>query len=208
MRSQEPVRIVERGEETAEYRIIGEAFNSYVIVERGEKLLLIDKHAAHERIIFEDLKNNMQSAQIVSQILMIPIEIMMKSDEIQALSDYREQVESTGFSFETGKNTVTVSSLPDGIDPGAAADMLSVIAGRLLEGTGSAELTREIIFEKALYQGACKAAIKAGREYPKGYAEAVVAKLMKLPDITFCPHGRPVAMELSKKTFDREFGRE
>ena len=204
----EPVRIIERGEETSEYRIIGEAFNSYVIVERGEKIIFIDKHAAHERIIFERLKKNMESAEIVSQMLMIPLDIMMRSDETQVLERYREEVEATGFSFEIGRNTVTVTSLPDGVDPSAAADMLSVMAERLLDGTGNAELTRAIVFEKALYQGACKAAIKAGREYPKGYAESVVAELMRLPDITFCPHGRPVAMEMSKKSFDRQFKRE
>ncbi|MBE6599878.1 MAG: DNA mismatch repair endonuclease MutL [Ruminococcaceae bacterium] len=204
----EPVRIIERGEEVSEYRIIGEVFNSYVLVERGEKMIIIDKHAAHERIIFERLKKNMQSTEIVSQILMIPLEVMLISEEVEALERYKKEVEATGFSFSCGKNTVTVTALPDGIESGAAADMLSTMAGRLLDGTGSAELTREIIFEKALYQGSCKAAIKAGREYPKGYAEQVVAELMKIPDITFCPHGRPVAMEMSKKTFDRQFKRE
>ena len=204
----EPVRIIERGEEVSEYRIIGEVFNSYVLVERGEKMIIIDKHAAHERIIFERLKKNMQSTEIVSQILMIPLEVMLISEEVEALERYKKEVEATGFSFSSGKNTVTVTALPDGIESGAAADMLSTMAGRLLDGTGSAELTREIVFEKALYQGSCKAAIKAGREYPKGYAEQVVAELMKIPDITFCPHGRPVAMEMSKKTFDRQFKRE
>ena len=203
-----PVRIIEKTEQVSDYRIVGEVFNSYILVERGEKLILIDKHAAHERIIFERLKKNMQSAEIVSQILMIPIDVMMMSDEIQTLERYRSEVEATGFSFKTGRNTVTLTALPDGIEAGAAADMISVIAGRLLDGTGNAELTREIVFEKALYQGSCKAAIKAGREYPKEYAESVVAELMRLPDITFCPHGRPVAMEMTKRTFDREFKRE
>ncbi len=203
-----PVRIIERGEEVSDYRILGEAFNSYIIVERGDKLIYIDKHAAHERIIFERLKKNMESREIVSQILMIPLDIMMRSDEAQILERYRKEVEATGFSFDIGRNTVTVTALPDGVEPAAAADMLSIMAERLLEGTGNASLTRGIIFEKALYQGACKAAIKAGREYPKGYAESVVAELMRIPDITFCPHGRPVAMEMSKRTFDRQFKRE
>ena len=68
-------------------------------------------------------------------------------------------------------------------------------------------LTRDIIFEKALYQASCKAAIKAGREYPVEHQKWVVEKLMEIPDITFCPHGRPVAMELSKKNIDRQFER-
>ncbi len=207
-RQEEPVRVIERGDEVSEYRVLGEVFNSYILVERGEKMIIIDKHAAHERIIFERLKRNMKSAEIVSQMLMLPIEIMLISEEVEALERYKKEVESTGFSFTAGRNTVTVTALPDGIDPGDAADMLATMAGRLLDGTGNAELTRDIVFEKALYQGACKAAIKAGREYPKGYAERVVAELMQIPDITFCPHGRPVAMEMSKRTLDRQFKRE
>ena len=205
---QESVRIIGADEKRTDWRIIGEAFNSYVFVERGDRIIVIDKHAAHERIIFERLKKNMKSREIVSQILMLPVEVMMRSDETEVLERYRREVEATGFSFETGRNTVTVGALPDGVEPGAAADMLSEMADRLLHDTGNADLTREIVFEKALYQGACKAAIKAGREYPKGYSERVVAELMALPDITFCPHGRPVAMEMTKRAFDRQFKRE
>jgi DNA mismatch repair protein MutL len=69
------------------------------------------------------------------------------------------------------------------------------------------DVTRNIVFEKALYQASCKAAIKAGREYPAEHQKWVVDKLMQIPDITFCPHGRPVAMELSKKNIDRQFER-
>ncbi|MBQ8388214.1 MAG: DNA mismatch repair endonuclease MutL [Clostridia bacterium] len=204
----ESVRIIGADEKRTDWRMIGEAFNSYIFVERGDRVIVIDKHAAHERIIFERLKKNMKSREIVSQILMLPVEVMMRSDETEVLERYRREVEATGFSFETGRNTVTVTALPDGVEPGAAADMLSEMADRLLHDTGNAELTREIVFEKALYQGACKAAIKAGREYPKGYSERVVAELMALPDITFCPHGRPVAMEMTKRAFDRQFKRE
>ena len=85
--------------------------------------------------------------------------------------------------------------------------MLTIMAGRIRGNTGSAKLTRDLIFEKALYQAACKAAIKAGREYPEGHIRWLVSKLMELPDITVCPHGRPVAMELSKKDLDRQFER-
>ena len=201
-------RIIESGEKPTDWRIIGEAFNSYIFVERGDSVIVIDKHAAHERIIFEKLKKNMQSHEIVSQLLMLPVEVMLRSDETEVLERYRSEVEATGFNFETGRNTVTVTALPDGVDPAAAADMLSEMADRLLHETGNADLTRSIVFEKALYQGACKAAIKAGREYPKGYSERVVAQLMELPDITFCPHGRPVAMEMTKRAFDRQFKRE
>ena len=85
--------------------------------------------------------------------------------------------------------------------------MLTVIADRLKTNTGSAMLTRDMIFERALYQASCKAAIKAGREYSDEQIEWLVGEMMKLPDITVCPHGRPVAMELSKKNIDRQFER-
>ncbi len=190
-----------------QYRIIGESFNSYIIVEVGEKLLIIDKHAAHERIIFEQLKANMYSADVPSQLLMIPIEIMLMSDEISAIEEYRQEIEAVGFGFITSRNTVLVNSLPMGIEQDAVSDMFMIISDRIKSGTGNVSITRNIIFEKALYQASCKAAIKAGREYPAEHQKWVVDKLMEIPDITFCPHGRPVAMELSKKTIDRQFER-
>jgi DNA mismatch repair protein MutL len=195
----EPVKI--------EYRIVGEVFNSYILVELDEKMLLIDKHAAHERIIFEQLKRNMYSHQLSSQLLMLPIDVMLMSDEVSAIEEYRSELEAVGFEFSCSRNTVSVTAIPVGIEQDAVVDMFAVVADRIKSGTGKIELTRNIIFEKALYQASCKAAIKAGREYAKGHGEWLVAKLMELPDITFCPHGRPVAMELSKKNIDRQFER-
>lgn len=190
-----------------EYRIIGEAFNAYVVVERGDVMLLIDKHAAHERIIFEQLRAGLKSSEVTSQMLMLPLEIMMTSEEIQTLVQYKSEIEAVGFEFTAGKYTASVTAIPEGIGTDAVADMLVVMADRIKNGTGSAGLTRDIIFEKALYQASCKAAIKAGREYSPEHIKWIVDKLMAIPDITVCPHGRPVAMELSKKSLDRQFER-
>ncbi len=193
--------------ESLQYRIIGEAFNSYVIVEKGTQMILIDKHAAHERIIFEELKVGLSNVKIDSQILMFPIEIMMMSDEIQAICDYRSEIEAIGFEFSAGKYSLNVTAVPAGISSDGVSDMLLVMAERIKSGTGTAGLTKDIIFEKALYQASCKAAIKAGREYSPAQIKRIVDKLMQLPDITVCPHGRPVAMVLDKKKLDREFER-
>ena len=190
-----------------EYKIIGEAFNSYIIVQVEEKMLLIDKHAAHERIIFEQLKKNMYSHELSSQLLMIPIDVMLMSDEVAIVEEYRQELEAVGFEFNTSRNTVSVTAIPVGIEQDAVSDMFAVVADRIKNGTGKVDLTKNLVFEKALYQASCKAAIKAGREYAKGHGEWVVEKLMEIPDITFCPHGRPVAMELSKKNIDRQFER-
>ena len=171
-------------------------------------MLLIDKHAAHERIIFEQLKAGMKnSAERASQLLMIPLEIMMTSDEIQTISEYRAEIEAVGFEFTTGRYTASVTAVPEGIGSDAVLDMFTVMAERIKSNTGSARLTRDIAFEKALYQASCKAAVKAGREYPPEYVKWIVDKLMELPDITVCPHGRPVAMELTKRNLDNQFER-
>ena len=189
------------------YRIVGEVFHSYVIVETGDKMLVVDKHAAHERILFEKLKAGLSQAAISSQLLMLPVDVMMTSGEVEALREYAGELEKIGFTLRFARNTVSADAIPEGVETGAVPDMLQVIAARILTATGSVKLTRDIIFEKALYQAACKAAIKAGREYADGHVEWIIAKLMELPDITFCPHGRPVALELSHHTLDKQFDR-
>ena len=189
------------------YRIVGEVFNSYVIVQVEEKMLIIDKHAAHERILFEQLKAGLAKVEVVSQMLMLPIDVMMTSGEVEALKQYNEELEKIGFSLRYARNTVSVDAIPEEVDSAAVPDMLGSMAGRILDATGSVKLTRDIIFEKALYQAACKAAIKAGRAYADEHVKWIVDKLMTIPDITFCPHGRPVALEMSHHTLDKQFDR-
>ena len=189
------------------YRIVGEVFNSYVIVQVEEKMLIIDKHAAHERILFEQLKKGLLEVEVVSQMLMLPIDVMMTSGEVEALKQYNDELEKIGFSLRYARNTVSVDAIPEEVDSAAVPDMLGSMAGRILDNTGSVKLTRDIIFEKALYQAACKAAIKAGRAYADEHVKWIVDKLMTIPDITFCPHGRPVALEMSHHTLDKQFDR-
>ncbi len=189
------------------YRLVGEVFRSYVIVEQSDRMLLIDKHAAHERIIFESLKAKMKDKTVESQLLLLPIDIMLMSDEVGLLDEYRAELEAVGFTYTCLRNTVRVDSIPGGIDPAAVPDMLAAIAEGLRGGVDTARLTRDVFFEKALYQASCKAAIKAGRDYPTEHIGWLVDQLMTIPDITFCPHGRPVAMEMKKRNIDHQFER-
>lgn len=189
------------------YKIIGEAFNSYVFIDLGEKMLIVDKHAAHERIIFERFKAVMKNREQASQLLMIPVEINLGRDECNALNEYKEEITAVGFDFEISDNKVSVHSSPTGINIEAVPDVFQTFAERLLSGTGNVSLTRDLIFEKALYQASCKAAIKAGRQYADGHIEWLCRKLMEMPDITFCPHGRPVAIEMTKTMLDKQFER-
>ncbi len=190
-----------------QYRLVGELFNSYLIVERDDKMLIIDKHAAHERIIFEKNREMMRAKEPSSQILITPIEIMLTSGELAVVADYRAELERLGFKINIKKYSILVSSIPTELAACDVQDTISTMVNRIMEGQGDAKLTRDILFEKALYQASCKAAIKAGREYVEAHTEWIVEQLMRIPDITFCPHGRPVAMELSKARLDRQFER-
>lgn len=189
------------------WRIVGEVFRSYIVVECGEKMLLIDKHAAHERVLFEQLRANMKKRREVTQILLIPMTLSLSREDADTLALYKAEVEAVGFAYTAAEQSVAVTEIPEGLSPSAAGELLQTLAEQLSSGTGNAALSREIVFEKALYQGACKAAIKAGRDYPPEYIEWLCEQLQSIPDITVCPHGRPVAMELTHAYIDRQFKR-
>ncbi|MBE6554852.1 MAG: DNA mismatch repair endonuclease MutL [Ruminococcaceae bacterium] len=189
------------------WRIVGEAFHTYVIVECDDRLLLIDQHAAHERVLFEELRARMKKGVESSQILLLPLRVEATREEVALYENYRAEIEALGFAFTAREFAIEVSEIPDGLTHAAAADLLMALPATLAEGTGDARTARDIMFEKALYQGACKAAIKGGRNYPPAQIEWLCKKLMELPDITVCPHGRPVAMVLTRAELDRQFNR-
>ena len=149
----------------------------------------------------------MKQKEPSSQILIAPIEIMLTSAEIAVVNDYLGDFEKLGFKLQAKKYSILVYSIPTELSSCDVQDTLATMINRIKDGLGNAKLTRDILFEKALYQASCKAAIKAGREYVEAHTEWIVEQLMKIPDITFCPHGRPVAMELSKRNLDHQFER-
>ena len=186
------------------YRLVGEVFNSYIIVETDNNMLMIDKHAAHERLIFESLKRALKTNSRDTQLMAVPLEVMLMSDEISALEEYRFHIEGVGFGFSTARNTVYITEIPSSVSANTATSMFEAFADSIKKGSG-VELTADLIFEKALYQASCKAAIKAGRVYPEGYAEWLVCELKANPEVICCPHGRPIAIEITKNTIDRLF---
>ncbi|MBQ8510851.1 MAG: DNA mismatch repair endonuclease MutL, partial [Clostridia bacterium] len=190
------------------FRIIGEAFYSYVFVEVGDKVLIIDKHAAHERILFEDLKKSLSTKVVASQMLLLPLEVPLTPEQMAAADDFDTDIRALGFDYhKKDERTLAITAIPSAIDAASASDMMETITERLATGTGIASISRNILFEKALYQASCKAAIKIGRIEDIAHIRWIVEKLLSLPDIKFCPHGRPVAFELSKANIERQFGR-
>ncbi|MBR5818034.1 MAG: hypothetical protein IKY62_05260, partial [Clostridia bacterium] len=191
-----------------EYKLVGEAFDCYIIVELGGELLLIDKHAAHERIIFEDLNSSRKSnKRISSQTLMLPLTILLSPDEVAAVNDYQDEIRRFGFEFNIGDKSVDLLAVPGAIDLNDAEALFIKMTDDLVLGKGNPEINEDIRGEKALYQIACKAAIKGGRMYNSAVTKWIVEKVLTLPDITVCPHGRPVAYKLTKREIDRQFER-
>ena len=189
------------------YRIAGVLFNCYVIAEFSDKVIVIDKHAAHERIIFEMLKENTKLAHRSSQILFLPIEITLSSEEYAALREYSGELEKTGFAADFAENNkVNVCEVPVGIENDDVPDMIVTIASKLARGFSAVE-EREAAYERALYQASCKAAVKAGRYDEPETVKWICDRVINDPKIRFCPHGRPVSMEMKKSDFDKQFSR-
>ncbi len=191
------------------YKILGTAFNAYIFVENEGKVLVIDKHAAHERILFEDMRKILHSSQGHSQMLLLPQELSLGSEEIGAIIEYSDEIKAFGFDFEVDEvgKTLSVSRIPSIISASDVSDMLVTIAGQIASGTGNESVTRDIIFEKALYQASCKAAMKAGIVDNFANTAWIVDRLFEIPDIKYCPHGRPCTFELSEGELERRFKR-
>ncbi len=191
-----------------EYTIIGEAWDTYVIVLCGEKLYLIDKHAAHERILFEQMRRRMraETKESPSQMLLVPVTVRLTREELDAVIGYGDEIRAAGFDFTVDEDasSVSVSSLPEGFSSDDVSAIFETLGGEL---TPSAAEARDEIFERALYTCACKAAIKGGRVYGIEHIKWLCDELFRLPDIKYCPHGRPVAFELPHSRLDRYFGR-
>jgi len=198
-----------RVEESApEYKYIGEAFNCYLLVEYEGAMLVIDKHAAHERVIFEDLKRiTERDGRVAAQSLLLPITVLLSPDELATAGEYRAELESVGFEFELLDGHANLSAIPSSIGSMEAESLFVKMVDDIIDGKGNPEITEKIRREQALYQIACKAAIKGGRVYDRSVHEWIIKKVLELPDVIVCPHGRPIAYRLTKNELDRQFER-
>lgn len=195
-------------ESEPEYKYIGEAFNCYLLVEYEGAMLVIDKHAAHERVIFEDLKEiTERDGRVASQGLMLPITVIISPDELACAEEYREELSLVGFDFETLQGHINLTAIPSSIGSMEAESLFIKMVDDIIDGKGNPEITEKIRREQALYQIACKAAIKGGRVYDRTVHEWIIKKVLTLPDVIVCPHGRPIAFKLTKGELDRQFDR-
>lgn len=203
-KAEQPASEVEEVKHEPEpYRVIGEAFKTYILVEQGKKLLIIDKHAAHERMLFEKLRAN--NGEIETQMLLAPVTVTLSKEEYSAVLDNLELLDKAGYRVEDfGGGMVIVSECPTAVADADLAEVVMELAGYLVNNR------RELIPEKLdwiYHSTACRAAIKAGDKTSEYELEKFVEKLLNDPDIRYCPHGRPVLIEMSKYEIEKNFGR-
>ena len=199
----EEVEQVELAMPEIQWRMVGELYNSYIIVEQGEEAYLIDKHAAHERILFEKLKANQE--KISAQALLTPIPVRLAPEAAGELLSNKDLLDELGFEIdEFGENTVVLRQIPMDLDPSHAAEAIEEMAADLLNGRREKATT---VRDEILHTVACKAAIKAGWKNDEAELLAVAKEVMSRDDLKHCPHGRPICITLSKKQLEKQFKR-
>ena len=183
-------------------RVIGEALDTYIIAEIGDELMLIDKHAAHERMIFDRLKK--QERQIMSQTLLAPVIIRPTAEDAELMDKNSALLDEMGFEVEPfGQSSYAVRAVPDDVDASEAASALEEICEKL---RGGDNVSAESVRDEILHTVACKAAIKAGRRHDTAELERI-ACAVAAGEVKYCPHGRPVSARLTKKQLDKFFSR-
>lgn len=184
------------------FKLIGEAFKTYLIVEIENELYFIDKHAAHERMNFERFK---AQATVETQMLLAPVVVNLTKDEFIAISENIELIKKCGFELEEfGESQIIVRAIPSLVDGDSVKDLMLEIVQKLLEHK------TDILPDKIdwIYHSAsCRGAVKAGDYTSRQEQEMFVKKLLSMPNIRFCPHGRPVFIKMSKYDIEKQFGR-
>lgn len=185
------------------FRIIGEALHTYIIVEQGEAVLFIDKHAAHERIRFEALKK--ENHPIMAQLLLAPLPAELSREEAVVVLENAALLTQYGFEVDDfGGGDLLIRQIPSDVDAEDAKALLQELAGKLLSGR---TLDPESLRDNLLHSIACKSAIKAGWQTSDAELRRLVQEVLSRDDIKYCPHGRPVCVTLTKRQLEKQFGR-
>lgn len=185
------------------FEIVGQIFNTYIIAQKGDEMLIMDQHAAHERLKYEELKRDIENKEPFSQLLIEPVIITLTGSEYEAFSQIRDTLNGMGFDCDDfGDNTVSVRAVPGDVDLGEVEDLVLELIG--------AYYKKEVITERnqrLLYTIACKSAIKANHRLSLEEMRELMRNVLRLKNINTCPHGRPIIITMSKKELEKEFGR-
>ena len=181
--------------------LIGEAFLTYIIVQMGESVFMIDKHAAHERILFNRLKKEQKTE---TQTLLTAVIVSLTGDEYNAAISNTEALEKAGFEVEDfGNSSVRVSAVPASLTREDIPSVISELAGKLSKGKAPDSERLDDMYHTV----ACKAAIKAGSRTSPLEMQKLAERVLYSDDVMYCPHGRPVAFEIKRRELEKQFGR-
>lgn len=181
--------------------LIGEAFLTYIIVQMGESVFMIDKHAAHERILFNKLKKEQKTEM---QALLTAVTVSLTREEYNAVISNTEKLGKAGFEVEDfGNSSVRVSAVPAALIKEDIPSVISELAGDLLKGKAPDAERLDDMYHTV----ACKAAIKAGSRTSPLEMQKLAERVLYSDDVMYCPHGRPVAFEIKRRELEKQFGR-
>ena len=201
--SPEPVQEVLEMAPVAPYRVVGEVLDTYIVIEQEGAVLFLDKHAAHERILFEKLRSSQEP--VMAQVLLSPLAANLSPEEAGVVLARRELLEDYGYQVEDfGDGTVLLRQIPADLPEDQAAPALQALAQQLLEGHSQDPRS---LRDSLLHTIACKAAIKGGWKTAPEERDYLVREVLTRDDIRCCPHGRPVLLKLTKQQLERQFGR-
>ncbi len=190
-------------EQEIPFRLIGEAFGNYIIAETEGGILFADKHAAHERIIFENLKSGVQPLNC--QLLLEPEDITLECEDVTVLQNNSETVKAMGFDYKvTASDSITVSGIPAMLDGFEPAGLITEVARNLYENRSNPEPD---IMDDIYHTIACKAALKANDITSPAELSEIIRTLLINNNIRYCPHGRPVLFRLTKYELEKQFKR-
>ena len=200
----EDLPVVPFSEETElpDFRIIGEAFKTYILVELEGKMLMVDKHAAHERILYDRLIANKEPVQ--AQMLLMPVTVSLSKEEYSAVLEHTDLLAEAGFDVsDFGPGLVAVREVPVMLIKEDVTQLLSEIAGRLLDKSDPTPEKLDWMYKNM----ACRAAVKAGDDTPPAEQEKFIEYVLSHRDVRYCPHGRPILIEMTRPELEKTFGR-
>ena len=186
------------------FRVIGQVFETYILVEKGENLLMIDQHAAHERLNYEALKKELENTGIMQQMILEPIEIKLHPNEYEVYTENKDEFSKLGFECQANGDIITVTAIPGDISWSDGEPLFLELLSQM------SDMKNSIISEKKerlLYTISCKASIKANMKISQQEMENLVSKVFALENINTCPHGRPIVISLSKSQIEKDFRR-
>ena len=186
-----------------DYRVVGELMNTYILLDSGESLVLVDKHAAHERLLYEELKKHTDLSR--SQVLLAPVPVTLSKELYGAAVNNLEAFTRLGFGVEDfGDGMLLVREVPVLLEQQDTATVVEEIAGKL--AAHRRDLTPQLL-DELFHSVACRSAVKAGSRSQPQEQEAIVRLLRENPTLRNCPHGRPVAVEITRREIEKLFGR-